>query len=356
MITTAISAFVLSATLKAPALNFAPMSDLEGGQNFVKKIKVIDGKLYVAGNFERANRKLVNNIAVWDGTAWSGLGKGVDGTVKDFIKYKNDIYVCGDFSYVNKGKNDEGMEAYHIAKWDGTKWSALAPRPVDRDINALATDGTTLFIGGNFTKINDETETRGVAKYDGKKITAMGGQFDRAIMSMVWSNGKLYAGGIFNEFGDDSCRGAAVWDGKAWSELGGGLQNSCYAVATDGKNVFFSENTTGVKMWDGSKFSVVVKSSGEISSVNCDGGKLFVAGDFNEVNGVKSHNLAILEGGKVVNTIPELLYSHHYVVFPYAGKYIIGGAYGDVQGNKPGGVLAWDGAKSAVGLLPSGGK
>ena len=71
----------------------------------------------------------------------------------------------------------------------------------------------------SFQKINDTTETRSVAKYDGTKITAMGGQFDRGVMNMAWFNGKLYVGGIFKENGDDECLNTAVWDGKAWSEV-----------------------------------------------------------------------------------------------------------------------------------------
>jgi len=87
MITTLISAIALKATLSPRP---APMSDFEHGAE-VRVMRTFEGKLYVGGRFERANRKLANNIAVWDGTAWSTLGKGVDGPVHDICAIGKDI-------------------------------------------------------------------------------------------------------------------------------------------------------------------------------------------------------------------------------------------------------------------------
>jgi hypothetical protein len=346
MITAALSTVILTAAVKSSMLNAPALGDLDHGAN-IKVMRVIDGKLYVGGVFERANRKLANNIAVWDGTAWGTLGKGVDGRVYDICAVKGSIYVCGDFSYVNKGKQDEGTPATRIAKWDGAKWSSLAERPVDREIFSLATDGTNLYLGGNFTKINDATETRCVAKYDGKKITAIEGKFDRAILSMVWMNGKLYAGGVFNEYEDDACAHVAVYDGKAWSEVGGGLSGTVQCLASDGKNLyaaggFSAGGKSGVAMFDGSKWNGVADASAA-EWVHCEGGKVYIAGDFNSVNGKNTHNVAILEGGKVVNTLNEVIYSHHRAVLPFGGAIVIGGNYADTQVAELGGFLKWTG-------------
>lgn len=53
------------------------------------------------------------------------------------------------------------VAAAGLARWDGTRWSAVAggvadpDRPFDVGVHALATDGTTLYVGGSFTSAGD---------------------------------------------------------------------------------------------------------------------------------------------------------------------------------------------------------
>lgn len=346
-----VTSYLALAAMLSPVM----ASDLDKGAE-IKVMRVIDGKLYVGGTFERANRKLVNNVAVWDGTAWKGLGKGVDGKVYDICAVGTKIYVCGDFSYVNKSSESEGTPANRIACWDGTKWSKIADRPVDREIYALATDGKNLYLGGNFTKINDATETRSIAKYDGTKITPLGGKFDRGIMSLLWTGGKLYAGGIFVSNGDDEIKHMAVWDGKEWSEVGnGGLSGTVHSLSTDGKNIFAAGDfgvggSSGIAQFDGSKWTNVLKTGGPTQWVHWQDGKLYAAGDFSTANGKNSYNVAIWDGKSLV-TLDEVMYSHHTALMPFGDSVVIGGRYGDVQADGLGGVLKWDGKSKAIDKL-----
>lgn len=344
MLTTILSSIVLSTF--SPSPKAAPLSDLDGA--IVNMIRVIDDKVYVVGMFERANRKLANNVAVWDGTQWSTLGKGVDGKVYDVCKVGTDIYVCGDFTYADKSSTQEGIVANRVARWDGTKWNALGARTVDREIFALATDGKSLFIGGNFTKINDETDTKGVAKYNGKKFESVGGLFDRAVMSMTFLDGKLYAGGIFDAFGDDPMSKIAVYDGKSWSEVGnGGLNGSVNRLCNDGKNVYAAGSFTvngklGIAKLEGSNWSNIVETDYQTRDVNFTDGALCFAGEFRKVNGKPSERMAILKGSTVL-TAPEVPYADHRSIVPYKGYYIVGGNYQNVQAPGIGGVLKWGG-------------
>ncbi len=348
MLSTLIAASLVAKSLAVPAT--APLGDLDKGA-LVTVMRVIDGKLYVGGRFERANRKLVNNIAVWDGSSWSGIGRGVDGEVKDIVGFKGKIYVCGEFSYAGKSSENEGIPANRIAEWDGTKWNAMGERPVDRQIFALATDGKALYIGGNFTKINDETETRAVARWNGKKWESIGGKFDRYVQTMTFHKGKLYVAGYFAEFGDDSFNNVAVWDGTTWSEAGnGGLSSTVNRLSSDGENLYAAGKfniggKSGIAKFEESKWSLAVPTSGENYWVHAEAGKLFIAGDFTEANGKKSHQLAIVDGKNTMTT-PEIMYVSHRVIMPFGGSYIVGGSYGDVQVETIGGVLKWTGANS----------
>jgi trimeric autotransporter adhesin len=57
----------------------------------------------------------------------------------------NDLYVTGSFASVG------GANVNHIARWTGTSWLNLGSGLSDAG-QALATDGTDLYVGGAFTK------------------------------------------------------------------------------------------------------------------------------------------------------------------------------------------------------------
>lgn len=344
MLTSFIGAYALSLISSRTPI----AGDLDHGAE-VLNARLIDGKLYVVGRFQKANRKTVNNVAVWDGTSWSGLGKGVDGVAYDICKVGSDLYVCGDFSYAGKSTESAGVPANRIARWDGSKWNALATNTVDREIYALATDGKSLFVGGNFTKINNETETRAVAKWNGTKFEAIGGKFDRFIKSMVWLEGKLYVGGYFQNFGDDEMNNVAIWDGSSWSEMGnGGLNGTVSSLTSDGKSVYAAgkfnlSGKRGIAKYDGGKWALSVETDGLPSWVMASGSKLCFAGDFRSIAGKNSYCVGVVDGGgvKVLDEVPN---SRHSVVIPFKDYYILGGSYSDVANDQIGGVLKWNGS------------
>jgi len=361
---TAMMTLAITALAMASTVNALPSPTLALANGDIEKIakinvmRVFSGKLYVGGKFERANRKLVNNVAVWDGTSWSGVGKGVDGEVFDILELNGKVFVAGDFSYAGKSTESEGVPAVRIAKWDGTKWSAMGKPAVDREIYALTTDGKSVFIGGNFTKINDETETRGVAKWNGTKWEAIGGKFDRAVMTMCFHKGTLYAGGIFHNFGDDSMEGIASYDGKTWNEVGNGGLNSRVAwLSSDGMNLYAAGQfnlggSQGIGKWDGSKWSLAAKTDNETFFVHAEGKRVYFTGDFSSINGKPSHNVGVLEDGTLKFTLNEILYAHHRTVMPFKDAIILGGGYGDVKSDEIGATLKWTGAKEIDKLVP----
>jgi hypothetical protein len=59
---------------------------------------------------------------MWDGTRWSSLGTGVDGTVWALAAFDNSLFVGGDFGKAG------GKPSAHIARWHG------APTAVNESI------------------------------------------------------------------------------------------------------------------------------------------------------------------------------------------------------------------------------
>jgi len=105
---------ILGAVLTV-AVGIAAMSPklADGLLGDCRKLLVADGKLIAGGYFEKADRRVVNNIAQYDGAKWTGLAKGVDGIVRDLCSVGKDVYACGDFSYADK-KDDGGVESNQL--------------------------------------------------------------------------------------------------------------------------------------------------------------------------------------------------------------------------------------------------
>lgn len=194
--------------------------------------------LYVAGEFDSAGGVPAANIAKWNGSSWSSLGSGVDGTAYALAVFDDGtgptLYVGGSFNSTG------GVPTGKIARWDGQCWSAVgtAPFGVDRDIvSALLvhTDaqGSALYVGGRFAS-SDPTypDKLALAKWDGTTWTENTG-LDGTIYSLaVFDDGggaTLYAGGEFylavlNPGGVlTPSYSIAKWTGTEWLPLGRGL-------------------------------------------------------------------------------------------------------------------------------------
>ncbi|MFQ3599512.1 MAG: hypothetical protein SNJ55_05330 [Chloroherpetonaceae bacterium] len=333
---------------------FTTADDIAGQ---VYHMVVLDGKLYVGGRFEKADRRVVNNVAVWDGTKWSGLAKGVDGPVKAMCAMGKDLVVAGDFSYVDKSSDNPGIEANRIARWDGKKWNIFSKLNIDREIFALAFDGKTLYIGGNFTKLEGKTDARSVAMWDGKGWKPVGGsKFDKSVIAMTCVGNTLYVGGFFSTIGDEPAAYVAMWDGKEWMEVGKkGLNNDVTSLANDGKNVyaagrFFKSGTgeemRGVAKWDGTKWSQVGGGFNEEAyTVSCADGKVCISGAFYKAGG-KDTGGAVVWDGNQLSTIPKMNNLIVRVATYYNGQLYIGGSFVDVPDETlRGNILKFDGSK-----------
>ena len=79
------------------------------------------GNLYAGGYFTIAGGVAANHIAKWDGSAWSALGSGMGGLWGHSPGggRRGNVYAGGSFTTAG------GMAANNIAKWNGSTWSAL---------------------------------------------------------------------------------------------------------------------------------------------------------------------------------------------------------------------------------------
>jgi hypothetical protein len=119
-----------------------------GGNSTYVSALVMDATshLYAGGQFTTAGGVLVSNVAVWDGTAWSAMGSGMNNYVYTLaFDPVHNLYDGGQFTTAG------GVSANAIAKWDGNTWSALGSG-MNNVVTSLAADGAgRLYAGGVFT-------------------------------------------------------------------------------------------------------------------------------------------------------------------------------------------------------------
>jgi hypothetical protein len=140
--------------------------------------------LVVAGTFSHANNNAteVNNVAVWNGTAWSALGNGPANPPQPAYEVKSlevfdsgsgpRLYAGGYFAVSGNLKN--------IAMWDGSAWQAVGSTGTSDDFPVydmtVHNDGTgpALYIAGRFGGIIGVPNSAQLARWNGTAWSGVG--------------------------------------------------------------------------------------------------------------------------------------------------------------------------------------
>ncbi len=189
-----------------------------------------NGSLYVGGNFESALNEtteiFVNSIAKWNGVSWSALGNGV--SASSYIPQcyiiaphpsNGTLYAGGLFDFADNIPNTRS-----IALWNGTSWSALGTglQGSFTSVNsiAIASNGD-VYVGGFFITAGGVSGTQNIAKWDGTSWSPLGTGLNATCRTLVIGpDGSLYAGGDFTNAGGSGANNLARWTGSAWTSVG----------------------------------------------------------------------------------------------------------------------------------------
>ncbi len=122
------------------------------------------GNLYAGGDFTNAGGVSANDIARWNGSAWTNLGSGMSDNVA--------AVACDSFGNVYAGgtfTNAGGVTANNIAKWNGCTWTNLG-LGLDNWVDSLACDSFgNVYAGGFFTAAGGSAASH-VAEWNGRYL------------------------------------------------------------------------------------------------------------------------------------------------------------------------------------------
>lgn len=261
------------------------------------------GEVYAGGGLTRAGSINVFDIAHWNGTAWTAVDDptvarlGVNGSPEAIaVGSDGSLYAGGTFGYVGR---DVAVSNIARLSPDGS-WNALAAG-LDGTVRGLAVSGPDLWAVGAFQGSGSTAtgtplvSAKGVARWNGKAWTGIGGGVDGAAIAIaIAPDSKVWIGGEFANAGTVETNHLAVWDGAKWSAVGGGISGEDFATRVsailfhDGKVYVGGEfkkagavDAANIAMWDGTTWSALGAGlDGGVESLAWYGGKLVAGGSF----------------------------------------------------------------------------
>ncbi|MEI7744982.1 MAG: hypothetical protein WCK58_14685, partial [Chloroflexota bacterium] len=302
----------------------------------------------------------------WAAFGSNGAGNGVfapnDAGVTAIAVVGTDLYIGGHFTNVASI-----AKADYIAKWDGLAWSAVgddgAGGPaLNLSVNALAVDGTDLYVGGDFSNAGGIATADSIAKWSGGVWSPLGsdGTGDGAfsinayVTALAVYKGDVYANAtsFVTVAAGGSREGLVRFTGGSWTDVG--LRNLPAPVLLVSGGLLYAAYV-GVSTWDGAKWKSVGpaymdSTGGEVWALAVSGSTVYAGGTFRNVGGDPAADyVAKWNGGAWVAlgvsgaTTPALNYYVSALAVSGIDVYV-GGGFSDVGGNPLiDGIAHWNG-------------
>ncbi len=258
----------------------------------VSSLAVYQGSLYAGGNFNIADDTLINGVARWDGSAWRSLGSGISSLsstatldVRAMVEFEGRLIIAGEFQVAGP------FVVSGIAAWDGTSWARLGtPGLVSTsEVLSLVVHNGMLFAGG------EQFVSRLTSA--GQWVSLNSGQIVPTVSSLVSHNGSLFAGGPFTTLSNQPHRRVARWiSGTTWATVDSGLGSSSgtqtvLALASYNGRLYaagiFSQTGTGVPAANIARFD----ADGQVWAPLSSG-----LGGLPESNVIAGRSLSVIDG------------------------------------------------------------
>lgn len=229
----------------------------------------------------------------------SAFGVGNDSTIMRALYVDGStLYAGGRFT-----KIDAATSAKAVAAWNGTSWTAFPFAANDPTVHTIGRVGTALVAGGFFDYLFSPTETiHHLVRQDSGGWGYIGGSADAPVNALLNIGGTLYAGGSFSAIGTVGADSVAQWNGTAWLPMYFGLNGPVYALTSYNNHLIAGgdfSTTANVARWNGATWESLGMSGvgGKVWGLTVWNDWLIVGGQFATAGGSPALNVAYFDGG-----------------------------------------------------------
>jgi len=329
--------------------------DMMGVSGIVYAAQVWHGTLYVGGVFRwvGARDHFVESPAVagWDGTAW--VPSGDSGQYFDLAVWSDSLVGAWD---------------NWVSVWDGSVWRPLAASTGTSDAFWDFVWGLTLYQGDLIALgppgVGASTVLNGVGRWTGSDWVPLGAGIDDGLGSpqvgVQWDS-KLVIGGAFANAGGAPARNLAYWDGAAYHELGGGVNNWVNALVADGADLLVGgsfteaggESLRAVARWDGSQWHAMGTRARLVNRFRAHGGTIYAVGRFLDALGNEVAGAAVWDGQdwQLLGSGLDPLGTASNLEFLGDDLYLVG-SFGAVSGHPSRGIAQLPSVSTVAVTLP----
>ncbi len=318
--------------------------------HWVNSLIVMGDSVVVGGVFSSVGGQPKSNLASIDKTtgnlnAWN---PSPDGSVRTIALQNSDFYVGGDFKMIS-GVTRRGVAAINKETKEVTSWNPN----VNGDVRAFEKDGNEVFLGGLFTAIGGQSRnyigsvdaiTGNVSSWNPN----LSGMMPTNYISAIAKDGNtVYVGGEFSSVGLDARNKIAAIDATtglatSWNP---GASGSVADLIVNGSNIFVAGTFTTIGGQTRERIAELSLSTGVptawnpiaqsyVYDIELDAGTVYAGGVFNSIGGQPYKNAAAINAttGNVLSWNPNPNYSV-YAVVKNGNKIILGGNFTSL-GNK----------------------
>lgn len=338
----------------------------------VDALAAYQGMVFAGGHFQIGGTGPALSIAQWNGSNWNPLGVGLIGEVSDWCIHEGQLIAIGNnnpnlaFSYIARREAEEwrlvwwgadasvfeceshggdmvvggrfptigGIDANHVARWDGEAWHALGSGLSGQNAFAYAMTNYKgdLIVGGRFAAAGGVPASN-IARWDGSQWHAMGDGVNGFVQELIVVNGELIASGNFTMAGGVMAKHIARWNGASWQPLGD--ETACYysapMAALDNELLAVGPicgfgSPYSISKWNGTEWTTIAKGLDGyvVHAMAVLNGDIFVAGSFTSQGGEISNCLARWNGSHWDLLGAELV-GEGWCLQAYNGTLMIGG-------------------------------
>lgn len=265
----------------------------------VRALAVYDGDLIVgSGFFNQASGDTLPTIAAWDGTQWTPLGSELKGkSVTALTLYEGDL-VAGVLL-----DNTGGSNVSSVMRWNGTSWQPIGGT-LNGYISALTVFQGLLYVGGLFDTAGG-VPAKSIAAWNGAAWAPVGGGIvggassTGSVLTLATDGTTLFAGGDFSSAGGVPAVNVAQWNGTAWDSLGAGIlhpsiQTYVSALAMNGTTLVAGGvfGVDPVRRWSGSEWIPMSTLNGLVRTFTIYNGSFIAGGYFPPSGGQQANGIA----------------------------------------------------------------